>query len=99
MKSSQDVRAAIAHLYSAREGAARACAPLKPGVVMEHADEAGRRHAERQRDENFQKVVILNRMIDALQWAIGEPSELAEWIAKWEKMDAPFKKGFAARLA
>lgn len=97
MKNRQQIKAAIEHLMSAREGALRACRPPEAGVVMEYADEAGKRHAEQLRDENFQKVVILSRMIDSLRWSIGEPSELAEWIQKWDRMDEIERKGKAFR--
>lgn len=99
MKSPERIREAIRQLTIARIGAERACAPPTAGVVMEYADDEGRRHAEQLRDENFQKVVILNRMIDALRWSIDEPAQLAEWMAAFEKMDAIEKIGFAARVA
>lgn len=95
MKQQQEIRATLRHLYSAREGAIAACAPPRAGVVIE----GDRKKIEDLRDENKQKVVILGRMIDSLQWVLGEPSELAEWVAAFEKMDRIEKMGFAGRVA
>jgi hypothetical protein len=95
LKQQQEIRATLRHLYSAREGAIAACAPPRAGVVIE----GDRKKIEDLRDENKQKVVILGRMIDSLQWVLGEPSELAEWVAAFEKMDRIEKMGFAGRVA
>lgn len=95
MRRPEEIRATLRHLYSAREGAIAACAPPKAGVVIE----GDRKKIEEIRDENRQKVAILSRMIDALQWTLGEPSELAEWITAFEKMDRIEKLGFAGRVA
>lgn len=99
MRTPEQIRAAITHLYAAREGAMKACAPPKVGVVVETADAKAARHHEQLRDENYQKVIILSRMIDALQWSLKEPSELAEWIRKFEQMDEIERRGSAARVA
>ncbi len=63
------------------------------------ADSLEAKRIEDLRDENQQKVAILSRMIDSLQWTICEPSELSEWITAWEKMDRIEKQGFAGRVA
>ena len=95
MKNAEEIRAAVRHLYAAREGALKACAPPKPGTIME----GNAKKIEALRDENKQRVIILNRMIDALHWSLDEPSELAEWIEQFEKLDRIEKMGFAGRVA
>lgn len=93
MRTEHRVRIAISHLYAAREGAIKACKPLKPGTLIE----GDPRRIEALRDENKQRVIILNRMIDALQWVLEEPSELSEWIEQFEKVDRIEAMGYAAR--
>ncbi len=95
MRTPEETRAAIKHLYAAREGAIRACAPPRAGVEMEGNAEK----MNEVRDENRARVNILSRMIDALQWSLGEPSELSEWITQFEKVDRIDKMGFAGRLS
>jgi len=98
LRPSQEILAAIRHLQMAYEGAMRACAPPQTGVVIETADQQAARHLELLKDENYQRAIILARMIDALRWTLKQPTELAEWIVKFEKMDRVEKLGFAARL-
>ena len=94
MKNFHEIQKAIKHLCAARDAAERACAPVKPGTML-NADDAKRRALY---DEDFRKVIILNRMIDALQWAAGQPAELSEWIAGMEKTERIAQIGFAGRL-
>ena len=99
MKDRQQTLEAIRQLNLARRGASKAVAPVPPGTVIETADAKAERHAQLLKDENYQRVVILGRMIDALRWSIGEPSELAEWMEKFEKVDRIEQLGFAGRVA
>lgn len=95
MKTPEQIREAIKQLYAAREGALRACAPTPPGTILD-ADHSKR---EALRNEDRQRVIILNRMIDALQWSLGEPSELSEWMQQFDKLDRIEKFGYAGRVA
>ncbi len=99
MRSPERTREAIKHLYAAREGALKACAPPKSGVIVETADDKAKRHYEDLRDENKVRVILLGRMIDLLQWSLEEPSEFSEWMYRFDLEDRVEKEGFAARIA
>ena len=94
MMSPEETRRVLKHLRDAYEGAKRAAQPVDmyPDAQRDIAK------AARLRDENQVRADIIWRMIDALNWSIGQPSELAEWIEKWDKADRIAKQGFAGRL-
>lgn len=93
MRTPEEIHRAITHWREAQAGCAWEGAKLDDPLNREHAD-----RREKIRQDLRVKEAMASRIVDALNWVMGYPSEFADQLRKYEEIDRVRQIGRQGRI-